>query len=367
MAQGTKLWSVDRYDEMERGTAEGVAIRSDGRLEAGPATSLLYADGRELCVVGGGGCGGEWLRGYGRDGGRVGGGDAGGARTGRRRRSLRARSLGCRRCGWARMGRCMRRLRRMGRCIGWARGGATAAVVFDPATTAEKPKYLWDLAVGRDGEVYVAAGAPAVVYRVPAGGGKAEVLFQDGGSAYSVPADGGGWDAVGGVGWGGGDLPIRRRGRRGRSRLRLYAAGRKEITSLAMDAAGKVYAAACGSEGAGRTLPPLPVTGNVGVTVTFVQPGSATAASANTLVPEGSEIYRIAADGSLAKLVTLKDDVVYALAVRDGALLAATGNRGRVYRVDPSGAGAVYGGGASGGGAGDGVCGGEGRAAGGDE
>ena len=46
MAQGTKLWSVDRYDEMEKGTTEGVAIRSDGRLEAGPATSLLYATGK---------------------------------------------------------------------------------------------------------------------------------------------------------------------------------------------------------------------------------------------------------------------------------------------------------------------------------
>ncbi len=45
-AQGTKLWSVGRYDEMEKGTTEGVAIRSDGRLEAGPATSLLYATGK---------------------------------------------------------------------------------------------------------------------------------------------------------------------------------------------------------------------------------------------------------------------------------------------------------------------------------
>lgn len=31
-AQGTKLWSVGRYDEMQRGTSEGVAIRSDGRM-----------------------------------------------------------------------------------------------------------------------------------------------------------------------------------------------------------------------------------------------------------------------------------------------------------------------------------------------
>ena len=57
-------------------------------------------------------------------------------------------------------------------------GRGDPVVVFDPATTEEKPKYLWDLAVGKGGEVYVAAGAPAVVYRVPAGGGKAEVLFK---------------------------------------------------------------------------------------------------------------------------------------------------------------------------------------------
>src|SRR5580700_6272898 len=45
-AQGTKLWTVGRYDEMEKGSTEGVAIRSDGRLEAGPANSLVYATGK---------------------------------------------------------------------------------------------------------------------------------------------------------------------------------------------------------------------------------------------------------------------------------------------------------------------------------
>ena len=45
MAQGTKLWTVSGYDQMERGTADGVSIRSDGRIESGSATSLLYATG----------------------------------------------------------------------------------------------------------------------------------------------------------------------------------------------------------------------------------------------------------------------------------------------------------------------------------
>ena len=129
-----------------------------------------------------------------------------------------------------------------------------------------------------------------------------------------------------------------------------------------MDGAGNVYAAGVGTKPAAGAaspgLPPLPVTGAVGVTITFSQPGSANAATANTLIPEGSEIYRIAADGSPEKLVTLKDDVVYALAFHDGSLLAATGNRGRVYRVDTAVAGTVYGRDAPGGVAGDGVCGG---------
>ena len=78
-----------------------------------------------------------------------------------------------------------------------------------------------------------------------------------------------------------------------------------------------MYAAAVGAK-SGSTLPPLPVTGNVAVTVTFLQPGSATAASASSVVPEGSEIDEIAADGTPSKLLTLKDDVVYALLVRGG-------------------------------------------------
>jgi hypothetical protein len=123
----------------------------------------------------------------------------------------------------------------------------------------------------------------------------------------------------------------------------VYSAPKKEITSLAMDGAGNVYAAGVGTKpapGAVTTgLPPLPVTGAVGVTITFTQPGSANAATANTLIPEGSEIYRIAADGGPERLLALKDDVVYALAFHNGSLLAATGNRGRVYRVDTAAAG----------------------------
>src|SRR5215470_3165098 len=36
-AQGTHLWTQSRFEEFEKGTPQGVAIGSDGRLMQGPA------------------------------------------------------------------------------------------------------------------------------------------------------------------------------------------------------------------------------------------------------------------------------------------------------------------------------------------
>jgi sugar lactone lactonase YvrE len=344
-AQGTKLWTVGRYDEMEKGSTEGVAIRSDGRLEAGPANSLVYATGKSYVWSMVSDAAGNGYLGL--------GGAASGSAVvmkvtpdGKASQVFSGKELAVQAVRVASDGSVLvatspdgkvYRVPASGGSSRTGESGPAPAVVFDPAMTEEKPKYLWDLAVGNGGEVYVAAGAPAVVYRVPAGGGKAEVLFKTADQhirCLLLAPDGTLWSGSDGSGviykfatWTAGAKPFA-----------VYAAGRREITSLAMDAAGNVYAAGVGTKG--RTpLPPLPVTGSVGVSITFVQPGSSTAAGANTLVPDGSEIYRIAVDGSPQKLLTLKDDVVYALAVRNGSLLAATGNRGRVYRVDTQAAG----------------------------
>ena len=335
-AQGTKLWSVERYDEMEKGTAEGVAIRSDGQLEAGPATSLLYTTGKSYAWSLASDSAGNGYVG-------LGGTIAGSAVVmrvgpdGKAAQIFDGKELAVQALRVAADGSVLAVTSPDGKVYRIPQGGGAATVVFDPATTEEKPKYLWDLAVGKGGEVYVAAGAPAVVYRVPAGGGKAEVLFKTADQhirCLLLGADGTLWAGSDGSG------VIYRfaTGTPGAKPFAVYSAARREITALAMDAAGNVYAAGVGTKGH-SSLPPLPVTGSVGVTITFVQPGSSTAAGSNTLVPDGSEIYRIAADGSPEKLLTLKDDVVYALAVRNGSLLAATGNRGRVYRVDTNVAG----------------------------
>jgi hypothetical protein len=335
-AQGTKLWSVGRYDEMEKGSTDGVAIRSDGRLEAGPATSLLDATGKSyVWSIASDTAGNGYLG--------LGGTASGSAQVikvtpeGKASQIFEGKELAVQAVRLAGDGSVLVATSPDGKVYRVPAAGGASVVVFDPATTEEKPKYLWDLAVGKGGEIYVATGAPAVMYRVPAGGGRAEVLFKTADQhirCLLMGADGTLWAGSDGSGV----IYKFATGTAGAKPFAVYSAGRREITALAIDAAGNVYAAGVGTKGH-TALPPLPVTGNVGVSITFVQPGSSTAAGSNTLVPDGSEIYKIAADGSPQKLVTLKDDVVYALAVRNGSLLAATGNRGRMYRVDTNEAG----------------------------
>ena len=334
-AQGTKLWSVDTYDQMAKGSTDGVAIESNGQLEAGPATSLLYATGKNyVWSIDADAAGDAYLG--------LGGTAAGSAVVmrvtpdGKASQIFAGKELAVQAVRVLPDGSVLAATSPDGKVYRIPAGGGAAQVLFDPSATEEKPKYLWDLAVDKRGDVYVAAGGPAVVYRVPAGGGKAEVLFKTADQhirCLLMAADGTLWAGSDGSGV----IYKIATGTAGAKPFAVYGATRREITSLAMDAAGNVYAAGVG---VGRApLPPLPVTGTVGVTITFSQPGSTAAAGTNALVPDGSEIYKISPDGTPMKLLTLKDDVVYALAVRNGELLAATGNRGRVYRLDTSGAG----------------------------
>jgi hypothetical protein len=73
------------------------------------------------------------------------------------------------------------------------------------------------------------------------------------------------------------------------------------------------------------------------VTITIVQPGSLQAANQSTSLPEGTEIYALKENRAPRKLWNSKDDVVYALVHRPDGLLALTGNRGRIYRIEENG------------------------------
>ena len=201
LAQGTKLWTVSRYDEMERGTTDGVAIRSDGRIEAGPATSLLYATGGNyVWSVAADAAGNAYVG--------MGGTAAGGAVVmrvtpdGKATKVFEGKELGVQALRVGADGQVYAATSPDGKVyrLGATRGGCGGGVRFG-ADGGEA-----EVSVGRGagcgsggkgGDLYVAAGAPAVVYRVPASGGKAEVAFKTVGPAYSLPADGAGWDACG--------------------------------------------------------------------------------------------------------------------------------------------------------------------------
>jgi len=365
VAQGTKLWTVSRYDEMERGTADGVAIRSDGQIEAGPASSLLYqTGGNYVWAVAADAAGNAYVG--------ISGTAAGGAVVmrvapdGKATKVFEGKELGVQTLRALPNGMLVvvtnpdgkvYLLEPAGHPVSDARDGRTtplnagmyeAHVLFDPVKTDEKSKYLWDVVV-EGNKAFIAVGAPAAVYEADFAGSSTGISVTPPQLKFKtvdqhircllMGPDGMLWAGSDGSG------VIYKFNTKvaGAKPFAAYAAPKKEITSLAMDGAGNVYAAGVGTRQAAGTpspgLPPLPVTGSVGVTITFSQPGSANAATANTLIPEGSEIYRIAVDGSPEKLVSLKDDVVYALAFHGGHLLAATGNRGRVYRVDATVAG----------------------------
>src|SRR5512140_346755 len=42
LAEGTRTWDQNKYDDFEKGTAKGVAIRSDGSLELAPTFKPVF-------------------------------------------------------------------------------------------------------------------------------------------------------------------------------------------------------------------------------------------------------------------------------------------------------------------------------------
>ncbi len=212
----------------------------------------------------------------------------------------------------------------------------TAVVAFDPATTAEKPKYIWDMLFDAKGRLYIATGGPAAIYRVDVSqpGAKPELFFKsDEQHIRCMAFDHQGNLIAGSDGTG----LIYRIGTDGKGFI-VYDAPKNEITSVAVGEDGVIYASAVGERNR-STLPPLPVTGTPGVTatITILQPGSVQASSANNIVPEGSDIYEIATNGAPRKLWSDRESVVYAMRSTPKGLLAATGNRGRIYRIHESG------------------------------
>src|SRR4029077_18255675 len=129
----------------------------------------------------------------------------------------------------------------------------------------------------------------------------------------------------------------------------LYSAPKKEITALAIDANGNIYAAGVGEKRPGQSPgmgPSIMPVSNPSPSMSGAPPGlvlTPTLPSTSTMVnfpapgagaSGGSEIYRLAPDGSATRLWTSREDIVYALAFdTQGRMLAGTGNRGHIFAI----------------------------------
>ncbi len=332
--QGTRLWTQSKFEELERGKPNGVAIASDGRLVSGPSNSLIATTpSTYVWAVAADKAGNAYL---------ATGSPATVLRVspdGKTTKMFSSKDLNVQAVRVGPDGAVYAATLPSGKVYKLDPHASdlneeNATIVFDPAATAEKPKYVWDMAFDAEGRLYVAAGGPAGIYRIApnASGRKPELFFKSDEQHIRALA----FDAAGNLIAGSdGTGLVYRIDKNGKGYV-IYDATKREITAVAVGANGAIYAAAVGEKGR-ETLPPLPVTGNATVTIKIVQPGSIGASSSNTLIPDGSEIDEITPSGAPRKLWTGRDDIVYALRWTKDGLLAATGNRGRIYRIAEDG------------------------------
>ena len=361
-ADGTRTWEQSRFDELTKGTATGVAIRSGGGLELAPSFKLLYATPSTYI----------WA---------VGSDDAGNvyAATGSPARVYRITSEGKASiifqpqelqvqtlevgpggviyAGTAPDGKVYKIEHKAAEKSTAPTAGAANAEkdstkpAVDPSWSssiyfAPGTKYIWDLLLDKTGNLYVATGDHGEIYKVTAKG-EHTVFFKSDETHIRVLA----LDAHGNIIAGTDGSGLVYRISPAGDAFVLYSAPKKEITALALDRDGSIYAAGVGekkvstSASSGGIASLITMTPAVPV-VTSIQTSGTPNPPAPSAVPAGpfpfpgggagggSDIYRIAPDGSPSRIWTSHEDIVYALAFDShGQLLAGTGNRGHVFAV----------------------------------
>lgn len=344
-AERTRTWRQSSYEEFEKGTAKGVALRSDGKLVLAPRfaqfsdlnTAYLWAlrVNSKGALYAAGGSNAKVLR---LD-------ETGAATPVFESQEMAAQALAIDArdnifVGTSPDGKVYKIP------APDAKGESGKAVVFfEPKT-----KYIWDLAVDASGTVFVATGGKGEVYAVsPDGKG---VLFYSSPETHirSLALDGKG-NLLIGTEPNGLVARVSMANPAGldkaeqRPAFVLYETARKEVTSLLVDRAGNIYAASVGEKPrpipgalqAQQFIPQTTVTstGQTFTTAVAMPPGQQTPFVPFPMLVGGSEVYRIAPDGAPESLWSSREDLVYALRLGTaGKLLLGTGNRGLVIQLE---------------------------------
>lgn len=362
LADGTRTWEQSRFEELVKGTAKGIALRSAGGLELAPAFKALattqstylwsiasdsagnvYAaagsparvylitpDGKTTTIFEPGELQVQSLV--------VGKNNALYAATAPDGKVYRiAPNVAASKPGGPQAG-----AQKTNAIPGHTEtSGFSTTPYFEPGT-----KYIWDLVLDNAGNLYVATGDHGEIFKV-APNGQSSLFFKSDEVHIRVLALDPKGNLIAGSDGSGLVYRIAPNG----DAFVLYSAPKKEITALAIDSAGNIYAAAAGEKRPGVTgqlnISPGVPTAAVGA----MQPGTGsplggpspsqpTAGMTPFPAPGlaaggGSEIYRIAPDGAPSRLWSSREDLVYALAFdQHGRLLAGSGNRGHIFAID---------------------------------
>jgi len=344
-AEHTRRWHQSTYDDFLKGTAHGVAVRSDGRLELAPKFTLLAdADASYLWSVRLDAKG--TLYAAGGSPAKVFRFDASGKpavifdSTDLSAQTIAFDSKGTLYVGTSPDGKVYR-----------VSASGEKSVFFDP-----KSKYIWDLAFAPDGTLYVATGDKGQVFAV-APDGKGELFYSSDEAHIRVLAFDAKGNLIAGTEPSGRVLRISRTS--GKSAAKdsksstasatdgfvLYETSKREVTSLAVSADGTIYASAIGEkQRTGTPAPNTVITTSQGTT-TITTAGPITSGQGQPQQPFvpfppllSSSIYRISPDGAPEEVWSSREDVVYALGLAsDGRLLAGTGNSGALLAIDGRG------------------------------
>jgi sugar lactone lactonase YvrE len=329
-AVDTRFWQQADRADFERGTLKRLSLRGDGRLFISPELTEVFdsttpylwtlaADSKGTLYTAGGGSGSGSAKVFAID------------RNGKSRTFAELDGLEIHALVLDSNGALYAATDPDGKVYKIAADGKPK-LFYDP-----RQKYIWAMAFAGNGDLFIATGDQGEIHRVtPAGVGS--VFFKtEETHARSLAIDAQNNLIVGTEPSGlilrisspGPGLP-------GQGFV-LYQSPKREITAVAIQPDGAIYAAGVGNKIAiAQAAPPpspapsVPAGGTAG-------PGNArnvSVASGPSLVG-GSEVYRINPDGSPRTIWTGAQDVVYAIGFDAAGLpLLGTGNRGKIYRLD---------------------------------